>query len=87
MARAMSMGLGGPDPLLVSAEQGLFFAVRSIACAAGVRGVNFSPTNEHGQTPLHLACGNGHSEVVKVLLGVPGRRLSGARPRSDTRRW
>ena len=31
-------------------------------------GVNFNEVDEHGQSGFHLACTNGHYEVIKALL-------------------
>ena len=35
-------------------------------------GIQVNQANENGTTPLNIACQNGHSKVVEILLAVDG---------------
>ena len=48
-------------------------------------GSSINATDNHGNTPLHLACSNGHEECVKALLFHKGQcQVNVANNQGDT---
>jgi len=54
-----------------SARNGNVNAVRKLLN----NGVNINEADQYGETPLHYASQEGHTEVVKVLLATAGIKV------------
>jgi hypothetical protein len=69
-ARLRELGVSNPDgeDLRSAAQVGAVEKVRLMLAA----GINPNSADDVGRTPLYNAAGEGHAEVVKLLLAAPG---------------
>jgi hypothetical protein len=63
-----------PHPLTVAAEAGSLSCVKLILA----KGVNANFLDEHYETPMRQAAGNGHVDVVQMLLDKDPKAFTGA---------